>query len=93
MNGSISVYFENHKFEQATFKPAPVVTYYSLIFFRQSNPNITDFMKQMNITGNYDELEAIYIQKVLNISKDIGFSYVTWQEVFDNGVVVRSNLK
>ena len=45
-------------------------------------------MKQMNITGNYAKLEEIYIQKILNISKNIGFSYAVWQEVFDNGVVV-----
>jgi len=45
-------------------------------------------MNQTNITGNYAKLEEVYVQKILNISKDVGFSYVVWQEVFDNGVVV-----
>ena len=64
----------------------------SCVIFRQSNPDISHYMNQTNITGNYAKLEQVYIQKVLNISKDIGFSYVVWQEVFDNGVVVSSKL-
>jgi len=45
-------------------------------------------MKEKNITGNYAKLEEVYIQKVLEISEKIGFSYIVWQEVFDNGVKV-----
>ena len=46
-------------------------------------------MNKTNITGDYSKLEQVYIQRILDISKEIGFSYVVWQEVFDNGVVVR----
>ena len=53
-----------------------------------SNPDVTNYMKMMNITGNYAKLEQLYIQKIINISNDIGFSYLVWQEVFDNGVMV-----
>jgi len=45
-------------------------------------------MKSMNITGDYSKLEQIYIQKIINISNEIGFSYLVWQEVFDNNVMV-----
>ena len=61
---------------------------YNNLHFRKSNPDITHYMAQANITGDYSKLEQIYVQNVLNISKDVGFSYVVWQEVFDNGVVV-----
>ena len=53
-----------------------------------SNPDITAYMKSAGIAGNYAKLEEIYVQQVLNISGNIGFSYIVWQEVFDNGVKV-----
>ena len=45
-------------------------------------------MQAANITGNYPKLEQYYIQKVINISNEAGFSYIVWQEVIDNGVEV-----
>ena len=45
-------------------------------------------MKANNITGDYAKLEEIYVQNILEISEKIGFSYIVWQEVFDNGVKV-----
>lgn len=44
-------------------------------------------MKQKNIT-TYAQLEQYYIQKVIGICEDIGYSYTVWQEVVDNGVKV-----
>jgi len=59
----------------------------------QSNPNITDFMKSSNISGNYAKLEAIYIKKLLDIvsSYPTNNGYIVWQEVFDNGVDVKND--
>jgi len=52
----------------------------------KSNPDIAAWMKQMNITGDYAKLEEFHIQKVINISEQVGFNYIVWQEVIDNGV-------
>lgn len=54
----------------------------------KSNPNINAWMKMSNITGDYAKLEEIYVQKVLNISAKVGFNYIIWQEVIDNGCTV-----
>ncbi len=45
-------------------------------------------MAKNNITGDYAKLEQYYIQKVINISNEVGFSYIVWQEVIDNGIKV-----
>lgn len=37
------------------------------LFTRESNPNITEFMAEHNITDNYSKLEEIYIIKLLEI--------------------------
>ncbi|XP_077491362.1 beta-hexosaminidase subunit alpha-like isoform X3 [Amblyomma americanum] len=54
----------------------------------KSNPNITSFMRKMGIAGNYEKLEDYYIQKLLQIVRRTGKSYMVWQEVFDNKVEV-----
>merc|ERR1739838_183994 len=57
----------------------------------KSNPEISKFMQAANITGNYPKLEQYYIQKVINISNEAGFSYIVWQEVIDNGVEAKKD--
>jgi len=54
----------------------------------QSNPNITAYMKEQGISGDYSALEQIYISKVLRIVEDFpnATRALVWQEVFDNGV-------
>lgn len=54
----------------------------------KSNPNITDFMKNLKMKGQYGKLEEYYIQKLLGIIQEFRKSYIVWQEVFDNGVEV-----
>lgn len=53
----------------------------------QSNPTITEFMEQNKIK-TYEGLEQFYIQKLVDIIKDLKAGSVVWQEVFVNGVQV-----
>ncbi|XP_066956635.1 beta-hexosaminidase subunit beta-like [Macrobrachium rosenbergii] len=54
----------------------------------ESNPDITEYMKKANITGDYGKLEEVYITKLLDIVTNLPTKneYIIWQEVFDNGV-------
>ncbi|KAK6188319.1 hypothetical protein SNE40_004517 [Patella caerulea] len=51
----------------------------------ESNPEIKEFMKQMNYTAL--QLEQYYFQKVLNIVRDLYRKNIVWQDVYDNGVL------
>jgi hexosaminidase len=59
-----------------------------LLIFRASNPDILKFMKAENITGDFQKLEEIYIQRIIGIASNLSANSVVWQEVFDNGVVL-----
>jgi len=50
---------------------------------RQTNPDITSFMKEKNIT-QYQVLEQMYIQRVLEKVKSNNKTSVVWQEVYQN---------
>lgn len=54
----------------------------------QSNPNIKQFMTQMQFGTDYAKLESYYIQKLLDIANKYHAGPVVWQEVFDNKVQV-----
>lgn len=54
----------------------------------KSNPNITQFMKDMQFGDDYKKLESFYIGKLLDIVDSYKSGSVVWQEVFDNGVKV-----
>lgn len=56
----------------------------------QSNPNISQFMKTHNITGDYSKLEEVYITKLIELVANLPTKngYLVWQEVFDNGVQI-----
>ena len=56
----------------------------------QSNPNITAWMKDNNITS-YPKLEEVWIQQVVNITEQNKFDYIVWEEVFNNGVNINKN--
>lgn len=59
-----------------------------IISFRATNPNILRFMESLNITGNFNKLEEIYIQRLVDIVSNLSANSVVWQEVFDNGVML-----
>lgn len=44
-------------------------------------------MKEQNISG-YNNLEAYYIQKIIQAVNSLNFSSIVWEEVFKNGVEV-----
>lgn len=51
----------------------------------KSNPNITKFMKEHNIT-TYPQLEGHYMKKLIKIIEALKKTYVVWQEVADNEI-------
>lgn len=59
----------------------------------KSNPNITTYMTQHNITGDYSKLEQVYISKLLDTIANLPNKngYLVWQEVFDNGVKIAND--
>ena len=44
-------------------------------------------MTKMNFT-EYNQLEAYYTNRLLNITKSLNKKVTVWQDVYDNGVVV-----
>ncbi|KAK3860960.1 hypothetical protein Pcinc_033023 [Petrolisthes cinctipes] len=59
----------------------------------ESNPNITAYMAEHNITGDYSKLEQVYITKLLDVIAHLPNKngYLVWQEVFDNGVKIAND--
>ncbi|RXG60536.1 Beta-hexosaminidase subunit alpha [Armadillidium vulgare] len=58
--------------------------------YRESNPQLTDFMASLNISGDYSKLEQYYITRLLEIVSNLTThnGYIVWEEVFDNGVQI-----
>jgi len=56
----------------------------------ESNPNITQFMQQNNISS-YVKLEQFYETNLLQIVGNTGKEYIIWEDVFDNGVKVNQD--
>ncbi|KAL7648493.1 UNVERIFIED_CONTAM: hypothetical protein RMT77_000399 [Armadillidium vulgare] len=56
----------------------------------ESNPQLTDFMASLNISGDYSKLEQYYITRLLEIVSNLTThnGYIVWEEVFDNGVQI-----
>jgi len=52
-----------------------------------SNPHIVAYMKK-NGLESFADLETLFEQRLLNILKDQGSSYIVWQEIFDNGAKI-----
>ena len=55
--------------------------------FRLSNPNITNWMKAMNIT-NATGIHTYYANQILNITRAINVTPIVWQDVWDEDVPV-----
>ncbi|XP_051516194.1 beta-hexosaminidase subunit beta-like isoform X2 [Myxocyprinus asiaticus] len=57
----------------------------------KSNPDIHKFMEQQGFGTDYSKLESFYIQRLLDIVTATKKGYMVWQEVFDNGVKLKSD--
>ncbi|KAM9518392.1 beta-hexosaminidase subunit beta-like isoform 1-T1 [Salvelinus alpinus] len=57
----------------------------------KSNPDIQKFMEQQGFGTDYSKLESFYIQRLLDIVTTTNKGYMIWQEVFDNGVKLKSD--
>ena len=55
----------------------------------QSNPQVTKWMKEQDPPlTSFADLETLYEQKLLDMLKAQGTSYMVWQEIFDNGAKI-----
>ncbi|UYV75455.1 HEXB [Cordylochernes scorpioides] len=52
----------------------------------KSNPDLQEFMKKQGYGDDYAKLESYYINKVLELMKELKRNTIVWQEVFDNKV-------
>ena len=52
-----------------------------------SNPEISAYMKAHHL-NSFADLETLYEQRLLDILKAQGTSYIVWQEIFDNGAKI-----
>lgn len=50
-----------------------------------SNPNIKKFMSDSNMTEMY-QLEDYYTRRLIKLTSDLGYNYISWQDPIDNGV-------
>ena len=47
----------------------------------QSNPNITAWMNQQNLTS-YADVESVWVNGMIDIVENLKYNYVVWEEVF-----------
>jgi hexosaminidase len=52
-----------------------------------SNPGVQKYMKANNLTS-FADLETLFEQRLLDMLKKKGISYIVWQEIFDNGAKI-----
>eukprot|EP00949_MAST-11_sp_MAST-11-sp1_P003060 g3060.t1 len=52
-----------------------------------SNPGVQQYMKAHNLTS-FADLETLFEQRLLDLLKEQGTSYIVWQEIFDNGAKI-----
>ena len=52
-----------------------------------SNPGVQKYMKDHGLTS-FADLETLFEQRLLDLLKKQGTSYIVWQEIFDNGAKI-----
>lgn len=52
-----------------------------------SNPEIKKYMKEHSLSS-FADLETLFEQRLLDMLKSQGTSYIVWQEIFDNGAKI-----
>lgn len=65
---------------------------FSIVGFEcwESSRRIKEHMSKNNITS-YPQLEEVYIQRIVDIVKQLKRKSIVWQEVFQNGVTLTSD--
>jgi hypothetical protein len=58
-----------------------------ILYFRLSNPNISEWMTVMNIS-NATGIHTYYASRILNITRNINVTPIVWQDVWDENVPV-----
>ena len=58
------------------------------LLFRLSNPNISEWMRNMNISDAVG-IHTYYANRILDIMSDIKSTPIVWQDVWDEKVQVR----
>jgi hypothetical protein len=58
-----------------------------ILYFRLSNPNISEWMTVMNIS-NATGIHTYYASRILNITSNINVTPIVWQDVWDENVPV-----
>lgn len=58
-----------------------------ILYFRLSNPNISEWMTAMNIS-NATGIHTYYANRILNITTNINVIPIVWQDVWDENVPV-----
>ena len=53
----------------------------------KSNPNVTAWMKDHNMT-DYAKLEEYWVSNVVNITEENNFDYIVWEEVNKNEIFI-----
>lgn len=49
----------------------------------KSNPKVNKWMKDRNMSGNYEELSNYYMRQIYGLIKNYNKTMLVWQEVFD----------
>ncbi|CAF5223259.1 unnamed protein product, partial [Rotaria magnacalcarata] len=57
----------------------------------ESNPSITQFMRQMEFGTKYSLLEQYFMQTLINIVNATGKNYAVWQDIIDNNVTLQTD--
>ncbi len=58
-----------------------------LLLFRLSNPNISEWMKRVNIS-DAKGIHTYYADRIFNITRSINVKTIVWQDVWDEKVEV-----
>ena len=55
----------------------------------ENNENITAWMKEHNITGDYEKLEDYYEKRLISIVDSLNKNYIVWEEIFNHHLDIK----